>query len=44
VEYEAVPKIQNVILCEAKNLLFFFLIKKSKDEILRPPPQDDTER
>jgi hypothetical protein len=39
---ETVPKIHIVILSEAKNLLFFFLIKKSKDEILRP--QDDTER
>jgi hypothetical protein len=34
--FETVPKIHIVILSEAKNLLFFFLIKKSKDEILRP--------
>jgi hypothetical protein len=27
---------ESVILQPAKNLLFFFLIKKSKDEILRP--------
>jgi hypothetical protein len=29
-------KIHLVILSEAKNLMFFFLIKKSKNEILQP--------
>jgi hypothetical protein len=30
------PDLKDVILSKAKNLLFFFLIKESKDEILRP--------
>jgi hypothetical protein len=33
---ETIPKIHIVILQPVKNLLFFFLIKKSKDEILWP--------
>jgi hypothetical protein len=32
---KTVPKIHIVILSEAKNLLFFFSSKKSKEEILR---------